>query len=332
MLKLINSERVNAGLDSVVLGNNVAAQLHAEASLEGCFSSHWGINGLKPHMRYSLAGGYQSNGENGLGRDYCITASDRYRPIANVHQKIREAMESWMDSPGHRRNILGKWHKKVNIGLAWDQYNFKAIQHFEGDYVEYYRLPSIENGVLAMSGTVKNGVIFEEVRDLDVQVYYDSPPHPLTRGQVSRTYCYDFGVPIASLREPPSGGWFYDEDEYTTSYKSCPDPYDVPADAPAPNSLNEAHEFWQGAYAASQAREEQSIKLPWITTLEWLARGETFSVTADLGDLLAKHGKGVYSLIVWGIILSESVVISEYSIFHDVAPPDTYNIYNSEGE
>ena len=61
MLELINDERVSAGLNPVVLGDNAAAQLHAEASLENCFSSHWGIDGLKPYMRYSLAGGYQSN-------------------------------------------------------------------------------------------------------------------------------------------------------------------------------------------------------------------------------------------------------------------------------
>ena len=58
----------------VVLGANNAAQLHAEASLQGCYSSHWGSNGLKPYMQYSLAGGYQSNGENGSGSDYCIKA------------------------------------------------------------------------------------------------------------------------------------------------------------------------------------------------------------------------------------------------------------------
>ena len=194
MLELINAERVQAGLTPVVLGDNVAAQLHAEASLKNCFSSHWGVDGLKPYMRYSLAGGYQSNGENGLGIDYCITASDRYRPIASVHQEIREAMEWWMDSSGHRDNILRSWHKKVNIGLAWDRYNFKAIQHFEGDYVEYDQMPTIEDGILSLSGTVKKGAIFEEDRDLGVQVYYDSPPHALTRGQVAQTYCYDSGL------------------------------------------------------------------------------------------------------------------------------------------
>ena len=75
MLRLINNERRAAGVPEVVLGVNDAAQLHAEDSLEGCYSSHWGSDGLKPYMRYSLAGGYQSNGENGSG--IATTASRR---------------------------------------------------------------------------------------------------------------------------------------------------------------------------------------------------------------------------------------------------------------
>ena len=72
--------------------------------------------------------------------------------------------------------------------------------------------------------------------------------------------------------------------------------------------------------------------MPWVTASEWTSRGEVFSMAADLGYLLAKHGKGVYSLIVWANIGGEDVLISEYSIFHGVAPPDTYNANNPEGE
>ena len=69
MLELINGERTRAGVNSITLGANIAAQLHAESALQNCTSGHWGVDGLKPYMRYSLAGGYQSNGENGSGLD-----------------------------------------------------------------------------------------------------------------------------------------------------------------------------------------------------------------------------------------------------------------------
>ena len=324
MLKLINAERAEVGLDPVVLGDNIAAQLHAESALENCYASHWGIDGLKPYMRYSLAGGYQSNGENGSGSDYCIKASDGYRAITSINAEIHQAMTGWMSSAGHRRNLLMAQHKKVNIGLAWNRYNFLAYQHFEGDYVEYDEMPSIEDGLLKIEGRSKNGVRFSDNRDLGAQIYYDQPPHALTRGQVSRTYCYDSGRKIGALREPLSGDWFYDEDDFTTSYKPCPDPYDVPADSPAPRSHEESHKFWQMAYDASQERRETRITLPWITALSWKVTEKAFLVKADLSDLIAEYGDGVYTVMVWAKLDGQDIVISQYSIFYGITPPDTY--------
>ena len=324
MLELINAERAKAGLNSVVLGDNIAAQLHAESALENCFSSHWGIDGLKPYMRYSLAGDYQSNGENGSGLDYCIKSSDGYSANSSISVEINEAMDGWMNSSGHRRNLLDPSHWKVNIGIAWDRYNTAMYQHFEGDYVEYDRLPTIANGILSSSGTTKNGVRFGENRDLGIQIYYDAPPHLLTRGQVARTYCYDSGRQVAALREPLTGGYYWPTNEFTTTYKPCPSPYDVAADAPAPRSPSEAHQAWQQAYDASQRLQTQSITLPWITASEWTASGDSFAVKADISQILNRHGDGVYSLMVWGKLGGERVVISQYSIFYGVTPPDTY--------
>ncbi len=327
MLRLINDARAAAGLAPVVLGGNAAAQLHAEASLEGCFSSHWGADGLKPSMRYSLAGGYQSNRENTSGLDYCITPTDGYLAIESLDEKVREAMEGWMRSAGHRRNILDPSHKAVNIGLAWDHYNFAAIQHFEGGYVTYERLPTITGGWLELSGTVRNGVTFTEPRDLGVQVYYDPSPHALTRGQISRTYCYASGLPVAAFRLPLGARQFYLEDEHTLAVTPCPDPYDVPANASAPRDPDEAHRFWRAAYNASQSAQTRRVTVPWITAREWRAEGVAFSLRADLRDTLARYGPGVYAIVVWGPLGGEREVIAEYSIFHGVVPPAGYSRY-----
>ncbi len=197
-----------------------------------------------------------------------------------------------MRSAGHRRNTLGKWHKKVNIGLAWDKYNMVGYQHFEGDYVRYDRLPQISNGTMSLSGRVINGLQFSGKEELSLQFYYDPPPHSLTRVQVSRTYCYGSGLQMASFLYPLTGNGFWYEDEFTTRYSPCPDPYDVSPEAPAPRSPDEAHGFWEQAYAASQARRDQTITVPWITALKWTARRTDFSVTANVSKLLSRYGPG----------------------------------------
>lgn len=317
MLDLINEARAEAGVPPVVLGDNIAAQLHAEEALTNCFSSHWGIDGLKPYMRYSLAGGYQSNAENWSGLGYCVKRGEGYRAIVDMQEELRDSMQGLMNSPGHRRNILNRWHKKVNVGLARDVYNLALVQHFEGDYVEYDRLPAIRNGMLSFSGAVKNGVTFDEERDLGVQLYYDPPPYDLTRGQVSRTYCYGSGMQVAAFRWPLSEGWLWTEDEYPRTYSPCPDPYDVPADAPPAGSLDESLALWQEAYDASQNRKERTIIVPWITASEWTASGDNFSVSVNMSDILREYpAGGVYTIFVWGNIGGESAPISQYSIFH----------------
>ena len=325
MLELINAERKKAGVGAVTLGDNIAAQLHAEASLDNCFSSHWGMDGLKPYMRYSLVGGYQFNGENGSGLNYCIKASDGYRANSPIEQEIRGTMDDWMSSSGHRRNLLDPHHKKVSIGIAWDRYNTVMYQHFEGEYVEYERLPSISSDILALSGTAKNGVRFSQEKDLDVQIYYDATPHKLTRGQVARTYCYDNGRQVASLRWPLTGGYRWTTDTFSQTYKPCPSPYDVASDAPAPRSPSEAHQAWQDAYNASQSRKSRSITVPLITASEWTSRGMSFAVKADISEILDRHGDGVYTVKVWGNVGGVREVISQYSIFHGVTPPNTYS-------
>ena len=324
MLELTNAERTRAGLAPVVLGNNVGAQLHAEAALAHCFIAHWDLHGLKPYMRYSLSGGYQSNSENLAGTSYCITDADGYRPLTDIEQAIREAMEGWLASPAHRRNILDTQHRQVNIGLAWDRYNIKIVQHLQGDYVTYRQLPILEDGTLVMAGTVRNGVRFEAEQDLGIRVFYDPPPHGLTPGQLARTHCYDSGLPVASLRYPLTGNQYWPEQELQTTYTPCPHPADAPTDAPPPRSVAEAHRLWEAVSAASRARVAQTVTVPWITAREWTADGHDFALRADLSAILAEYGNGVYTVVVWGIIAGKHELISTYSIFHGVTPPDTY--------
>ena len=230
-----------------------------------------------------------------------------------------------MSSPGHRRNILDEWHRKVNIGLAWDEYNLFGYQHFEGGSVQYSQLPEISNGRLSLSGQTIGNLRFSSKDDLGLQIYYDPPPRPLTRGQVSRTYCYDSGIQIAAFSYPLTGNSYWVEDRYVESYLPCPDPYNVTADSPAPRSHDEAHRFWERAYAASQNQKEETVTVPWITASTWTARGTDFSVTADISSLLSRHGAGVYTVLLWGEMDGEDVPVSEYSIFYEVEPPDTYD-------
>ena len=125
---------------------------------------------------------------------------------------------------------------------------------------------------------------------------------------------------MASLRRPLSGGEYWLTNEYTAIHEPCPSPYDVSPEARAPSSPFEAYEFWLNAYGASLELAPEFITVPWITASVWNAVGTDFSVKAEMENLPA----GVYTVMVWAPLGGELIVISQYSIFHEVTPPDTY--------
>ena len=155
-LELINQTRTDNGLEPVALDDNPAAQLHAEDQRANCFFAHWGSDGMKPYMRYTLHGGRQYSAENVSGNDYCPPDPNRYRS-ESVQEDIQEAMDGLMSSPGHRRNILNPHHKKVGIGVAREHPNQWLVQLFTGDYVEFDAPPTINDGILDFRGKSKNG-------------------------------------------------------------------------------------------------------------------------------------------------------------------------------
>ena len=205
-LDLINRDREAHGLSSVIIGSNTAAQKHAEERLANRHSSHWGMDGLKPYMRYTLAGGVNYEAENGFmtetiwfgGRD------PSYR--INPKEMLEQAQESLMDSPGHRANILDEWHRKVNLGIAYDEDRLDLVQQFEGDYISFIKPPSIVGNILSMTGIVTLGTIE------NVSLYYDSLPQSLSPEQLDAPpydYAYGLGEDIGTILPPPPPDYFY---------------------------------------------------------------------------------------------------------------------------
>ena len=160
LLDLTNRERATHGAPALKLGNNPAAQLHVEAALEGCYSSHWDRWGLKPNHRYTLTGGAGADAENGHGLDYCIKPKDNYATNSSMEQEVAEAVQGWMNSPGHRRSLLNPAHTELNAGIAYDRYNTVFAQHFASDYVTYSQTPTIDpQGILTLSATVSGATL-----------------------------------------------------------------------------------------------------------------------------------------------------------------------------
>lgn len=123
VLFLTNTERLKEGLEPLLHCGNLhrAAQTHAKAMKDQNFFEHDNpFTGDGPSDR-AVQAGYQSGaGEN----------------IAMGYQSPREVVRGWMNSPGHRENILGSY-SDIGIGIfrgGSDRYSdgdwFYWVQNF----------------------------------------------------------------------------------------------------------------------------------------------------------------------------------------------------------
>lgn len=329
MLDLINEARGRTGVPPVSMGTNNVAQIQADQLLEDCVSSHWGTDGLKPYQRYSLAGGYQVNGENFSGNGECGLADTLLNWNDDPLEMVADSVAGLLDSPGHRETMLSPEYRKVNIGLAWDRNVFKVVQHFEGDYVELDVLPVIEDGMLELEGNLTPENAFTGWVPLMVLIVYDPAPRQLSTGQLARTYCYGHGEVIGAFI-PPSR-LLRDEFVFTRTLEEaeCVDPYDIGRNAAEPESQAESIRMFEESRARSERTRETELTLVFRKAEELTAEGREFSIRADVTGLLDEHGPGVYTVALIAELEEISrgepdKVISEYSIFHEVRAPGGY--------
>ena len=315
-LSQINQTRTDAGLNELTLDSNTAAQSHAENSRAHCTRGHWDADGLKPYMRYTLAGGEQYSAENVFAIDFCPDDLDQYT-LETPTEQIDFAMDRFLSSPGHRQNNLNPNHRKVGIGIAYRPPTIWFVQLFVGDYVEYQTKPTIDSGILTLSGQTKNGANVSDTTSI-VMIYYDRPPEPLTRGQLSRTYCYSYGSPIARIQPPVEPGSRYTRDELTLDVesKSCPDPYDIAPDDTSPASSEEAHSNWQQARDSSRAETRRQFTFPLITADTWSTQGDHLHRGRRHQPVVGNPRRmASYTIALWGEINGDSAPISEFPIF-----------------
>ena len=319
MLELINEARAAANASPVTLGDNPAAQLHADDMLKLRFLSHWGSDGLKPQMRYSLTGGQQRNSENAGLNLSCFS------PITTADQIATRMMNAFMASRGHRDNILRPNHSKVNIGIAVGKHACHAVQQFEDAFVHFTQPPSIMGTRLTFAGTAHIPPPANRPIRLRAKIFHHPPTHALTRRQLANSATYGSGTPAAII-QISSDNALSGRNEVTRGTQTLvkfPNPYDAPAQPP----LQDYTEMLRIMDAASRIAENpptEIVNVIYIRTTHQDIDGTDFDVSIDIAPILQQFGDGVYTIHLSASTYTTSDTISVYSVFHGVTPPDKY--------
>lgn len=204
VLELINKDRQDAGFNPVVLSYNAAAHNHAKDMLDNNFqAAHWGTDGKKPYMRYTDAGGISYEQENS-----CYYSSSEK---VNLKQELKNFQSTMMaevaPNDSHKVTMLNKWHKKVNLGIAYNANTVTLVQQFEGDYVEYSKPPTIDGNILSLTGHF----LQSNLKLYYILLTHDPPLTPLSTSQLNQDqyHHYDTGPRAGVILAPPPPGQEY---------------------------------------------------------------------------------------------------------------------------
>ncbi|MGB5713959.1 MAG: CAP domain-containing protein, partial [Waterburya sp.] len=116
VVELTNVERTNAGLQPLKLDSQLvdAAQDHSNDMAQDDFFSHTGVDGSTPASRVTANGyEYSTTGEN----------------IAAGQTTAAGVVESWMNSPGHRANILNPDFTEIGIGYEYLENDTGSVKY-----------------------------------------------------------------------------------------------------------------------------------------------------------------------------------------------------------
>jgi uncharacterized protein YkwD len=103
VIELINVERTKRGLPALGFDDKLtlAARAHSQDMADKGFFSHTGSNGSNPGDRISATGyDWSTYGEN----------------IAAGYTTPESVVRGWMESPGHRANILNRDVRELGVG------------------------------------------------------------------------------------------------------------------------------------------------------------------------------------------------------------------------
>jgi len=124
MLQLVNQSRRENGAPPLRYNTtlNAAAQAHAEDMARRGFYNHRSPEGRDVADRWASKGGgrWEAIGENILYCNRCAAPS----------QQAREFHQKWLQSPGHRRNIMRSDFQEFGFGMATANGRTYAVQNF----------------------------------------------------------------------------------------------------------------------------------------------------------------------------------------------------------
>lgn len=115
VMRLVNQQRAKAGLSAFTTNNSLTAAANKRAQEIAISFSHTRPNG---------------SGFSTVLKEYSVSYNAAGENIAYGQRSPKEVVNAWMNSPGHRANILKSKFKKLGIGVYQKNGTYYWTQEF----------------------------------------------------------------------------------------------------------------------------------------------------------------------------------------------------------
>ena len=122
----INAQRVKNGLPALEWEAELAtvARVHSDDMTRRGYFSHDTPEGLGPSDRIDRAGYSCWKGSHyGVAENIAVETT-----LGNLDRTAAQAVQGWMNSPGHRTNLLGRQYDRTGIGASFGTWRgYRAV-------------------------------------------------------------------------------------------------------------------------------------------------------------------------------------------------------------
>lgn len=290
-LEQINRIRQSHGLSQLALGQNNAAQMHAQDMLRHCYTSHWNLLGHPPHHRHSLHGGTQPNAENIFSDNECGYPDTPSQKNPGHSVMAIQALTAFLNSPGHRSTMLDPQHTHVSIGLAQDANVHKAVHHYHSHRATPVNPTTFDENSIAIDLRLHPELHGLKPSQVYLSVEHQPPPSPQETGTLRLTSCYHHGTLLAIAMPLKSGT--QPVTIHNPAEIQCPTPAELSPQPPS-DSAGELARYHRRSPGPDTRPATLTVKV--LQPATWQFQDGRFAIALDHRPATRSAGPGLYTL------------------------------------
>ena len=220
-------------------------------------------------------------------------------------------MTDWLlTSSLHRDTLLNPHYREVSIGLASGCSLKTMVQLFEGEFVRFAAVPQLVDGRLVMEGSLLGGATLGE--GAGILLRWEQPLTGSSKSLLWQTGCRYEPMPVLELVPVGTSDRLEPNRIVEREWIRCQSPREADPSLRFPEDMEQILQHRAGPGFELQTR---TVNVMVAAADVWHEEPGLFRIEADLSQVIAIMGPGIYTVELQGDLSGTAIPLSLYSHF-----------------